>query len=895
MRVLIAGFYNHHNLGDDAFRVALPKIIGTKHQYSFLHVNNLPPAQEINDRFDVLLLGAGDVVLPYFLDRVNQKDIEIPKILFGAGITYPSCISLGHLDQFDSIFLRNKTDLRSAEKRLGIDRVHYIPDLVFALDSVEPVKIASTRPRAGFYLIQAIDEQFPDNKERQKRVIRQVAECIEFVAQTHDVFLVRFDTSGKRDSDDVGVCRKMLNLLPHLVEKKVLHFDECQALTTPEQMMTFMSGCQINVCMRFHAHVFSIIQNIPFVSLSLTRKVRLLMEETGLAKECGVVIKEDLKTLRAVNLPVEEFKEKFNHVWANRHSFVDRLKNIQCQRQALLLSGIYERQISNCKKSKLTLPGDKKKQSFDSICETLCNGWEELLKFSLLTTPVPTDENDCSVFKVSPVRSKRRIENGVTTVCKNALYAITTQTDCAYTWGFIDNMKKNPFKFKEYLSWMMQNFAECEEQKSSQQKFNFNFIKQIEGTKLHRSGWPFVVSNMQILAAETGVLCDLYLDRTFHWGLQMLSCAGVIPYTQSWVGFIHHTPLPDYSNYNTVRMLQNPLFVASLQTCRGLFVLSQYMKEWLDAELPKLCLERPVPVCALTHPTEIPGCDACFSLPAFISNKNRMLVEIGAWLRDKFAIYDLGLLDNADRALTIASGKYKVDQNWGPSIGHVIIRSKRRRLRRCVLRGRDMSLYMPPRNICINECEKICEPESSVSEETSSSCSSSTMCRIDSEASPCRTKCNCKTMCRIGCTNLVGYSTESITTNKWIEGLRSHVSDTVLPSVDVLETLDNDAYDRLLTENIVFLCLRKPSACNTVIEAIVRKTPLLVNREPAVVEMLGENYPFYYNSLAEALIKSRDLNLIRQAHEYLCDMDQSRFDIGNFLQSIKDSEIYKNL
>ena len=895
MKVLVAGFYNHHNLGDDAFRVAIPKIIGNDHEYVFCHINSLPSIQEIETSFDVFLLGAGDVVLPYFLDKCSEKKICIPKILFGAGLTYPSSIALGHLDQFDSVFLRNLSDLRDVEKRLTVEQTHYVPDLVFALDGVVPQKYHSMRPRAGFYLIQSIDEQNPDNKDRHKRVLRQVAQCIEFVAETHDVVLIRFDTSGKRDSDDKTVCKKMMDMCKSLVDAGILQYDEKQELRTPEDMMKFMSTCQVNICMRFHAHVFSIIQNIPFVSLSLTRKVRLLMNETGLANDCGVVVKEDQKTLRAVDVPVEEFKQKFKNVVARRHEIADRLKNIHYQRQALLLSGIYEKQIFACKKSARPING-REKESLDSICEILSETWQKLLKFSLEQTP-PSSEEECSTLYQSPIRSKHKVENAVTTVCRNVVYLITKQTDSNYMWGFIDNMKKNPFKFREYVSWMMSDHAVCEANRQGQQKFCFDFIKQIEGTKLHRSGWPFVVSNMHILASKTGVLCDLYVDRTFHWGLQMLSCAGVIPYTQSWVGFIHHTPLPDYSDYNTISMLQNPLFLASLQTCRGLFVLSQYMKEWLDGELPKLCLERPVPVCTLTHPTEIPSCEGCFTMENFIGNRNRMLVEVGAWLRDKFAIFDLGLLDNADRALTIASRKMAdkkrkknlCEEKWGPSVGYVLIDGKKRRLRRCVLRGRDMGLYMPPKNLCINECERICdsEPNSSVDDSTESM---SRICRVD-----CRIKCDCGKMCRINATNVAGLSIETIITNKWVEGLRSHVNETVLPSVDILETLDNAAYDRLLSENIVFLCLQKPSACNTIIEAIVRKTPILINKEPAVVEMLGKEYPFYYDSLAEALLKSRDINLIRKTHLYLCNMDQRKFEISYFLQSIKDSEIYKSL
>ncbi|MGB3765491.1 MAG: hypothetical protein WA947_02945 [Phormidesmis sp.] len=67
--------------------------------------------------------------------------------------------------------------------------------------------------------------------------------------------------------------------------------------------------------------------------------------------------------------------------------------------------------------------------------------------------------------------------------------------------------------------------------------------------------------------------------------------------------------------------------------------------------------------------------------------------------------------------------------------------------------------------------------------------------------------------------------------------------------------LSNEDYDRLLTENIAFVALHDASANNTVIECIARATALLVNPLPAVVEYLGEGYPFYFRSLAEAAEK----------------------------------------
>ena len=79
-------------------------------------------------------------------------------------------------------------------------------------------------------------------------------------------------------------------------------------------------------------------------------------------------------------------------------------------------------------------------------------------------------------------------------------------------------------------------------------------------------------------------------------------------------------------------------------------------------------------------------------------------------------------------------------------------------------------------------------------------------------------------------------------------------------SVKFIDHLDNNDYDVLLSQNIVFLDLYDTSANNAVIECIARGTPLLINRHPATIEYLGEKYPFYFDSLKEANEKLNNIS-----------------------------------
>ena len=86
--------------------------------------------------------------------------------------------------------------------------------------------------------------------------------------------------------------------------------------------------------------------------------------------------------------------------------------------------------------------------------------------------------------------------------------------------------------------------------------------------------------------------------------------------------------------------------------------------------------------------------------------------------------------------------------------------------------------------------------------------------------------------------------------------------------VERVDRLSDEEYDALLTRSAVFLNLYDASASNTLIECIVRKTPIIVNRHPAVVEYIGANYPGLYDTLEEASALCTEENLL-QMHEYL--------------------------
>ena len=139
---------------------------------------------------------------------------------------------------------------------------------------------------------------------------------------------------------------------------------------------------------------------------------------------------------------------------------------------------------------------------------------------------------------------------------------------------------------------------------------NMNYINQFDYDGLHRSGWSYVLHNLKYKQSINGIICDFYVDRTFHWNNNILKQLKIIPYTSPWIGFIHHTMDENYTDYNTSNLFKNKLFTESLKHCKGLIVLSNYLREQIINYIAKLNIS--VKVYSLVHPTEFISNDKLF-------------------------------------------------------------------------------------------------------------------------------------------------------------------------------------------------------------------------------------------------------------------------------------------
>lgn len=113
--------------------------------------------------------------------------------------------------------------------------------------------------------------------------------------------------------------------------------------------------------------------------------------------------------------------------------------------------------------------------------------------------------------------------------------------------------------------------------------------------------------------------------------------------------------------------------------------------------------------------------------------------------------------------------------------------------------------------------------------------------------------------------------------------------------IKITNYLPESEYDDLLSKNIIFLNLNTAGACTVVMECIERNTPIVINKLSSLVEYLGEEYPLFYKNLEEASLIIENEDLIKNGHEYLKELDKTKFEINFFIKKIVKSSIYKHI
>lgn len=810
--LLVAGYYGEDNLGDESYQVAMRKFFPHFH-LTFVHVANLT-LEQAND-YDGLVVGGGDIINNYFHGYLRDILLHYtkPKFAFSIGIPFPSLINEEYLGYYDHIFLRNYEDVRAVQRVVGSHRAHYLPDVSFSYPYLLQPAFNRAHKRCGVFVV--------GNLIRFPNIVEDLIDLVVYLTESYQVTLYTF-----HPAEDVA-----LNL--QIKETIACRYDGREVEVnyhpySPQAMIEEMGQLDFAVCMRYHAHIFATLVGLPFLSISSTRKTRSLMTQMGLEKYQHRIKLNEEET--PISSDYSKLKCTYDFVRSHSYEMKDQLSRFLLRCRFLLSDLQADRLMRH-----LIAPAD----ITDFLHETkdYHNGARLLTKCYLNN---PDSGYNWGITQKLAAASGNW-EGTVVEIIKH----LGTTSGVAITCI----QEENPCIPEEKLP-LYVDLTEYETYRTP-----------------HRGGWYLACqelakyNSVNSKGVPNGLICDMYLDRTFHWAKNYFKHRGIIPYTSPWVGFIHHTANTSYSNYNIGNLFRDDDFRRSLYCCKVLFTLSETLARTVREHLCTIDIH--VKVVALVHPVDTP--EYLFSIRAYRDNPHPKLINIGAWLRNPLAIYQLSHIP----------------------------------LTKAVLVGKDMDDYLPPDNFTITN--EILIPGTGgtgggtagvagvTAQVDITPCRGTGLvaCRDSLRASPRWVQFLTNYLTQEGI-SVIAYAKGKLQVDadlKTVALLNQQVK-TLIASVDTIPFQNNEQYDYLLSRNIVFLNLIDAAAVNTIIECIVRRTPIVVNRIPGTVALLGEDYPLFYDSLS-LVPELLSLKNIEKAHRYLSRLDVKPYRISSFIKAMK--------
>lgn len=857
MNIKVIGYFGHANVGDQqyqlTFRYLFQEYLCDSIQGLEFIDCDLISTKTFNDT-DLIILGGGDVLNDYFLDKIISKFYLKPNkiIAISVGIPYPSMSIQNKMQSIiDYIFIRTNQDLSFFPKH----RIFYLPDLSIFLKNLVVPEIPQiitenklqnklqNKLSVAITMNQHVAKNNPDYSFFMKSFCKVVTELI---SQGYHIVLIPFNTNSRNaDENDLLIHNDLVNRITQSETENVTT-ENFTIITSSDPLQIFNLYRTFNfsfaITMRYHSCLFALHNNVPFLPIFTTRKIQNLMTD---------ISKKSFYKLPTINDLPGYFDSSI---------VINLLKNLKVESN-------YDVTLHHL-------------QTLRSVINDTCNFSKGAPNYTKIVISTKNqiarvlERYNCNNLSAVPETSSIR-----KLIVEIVSFQLTGTPNSPYNYGLESKMFLEDFNCDADFLWILEDASKNHIEKLYDNPhgiFNINYIDQIDYSGAHRAGWQYVYNNIKYLNnSNVDLLLDLYLDRTFHWNCDVNATLGIIPYRKPWTGFVHHTFESSFSDYNCYKLFENKLFIESLITCKGIFVLSKNLQK-----LFKECLEKVnfghIKCIALVHPTEIDV--PKFNPKLFVNNSDKKVLHIGGWLRNIYSFYQLKVPSTIK--CTIENVENTETKNKCiPSILSIPRKMITREdsLRKVAVKGLNMNNYYPEPNFqdLLTNCL-------SKKYETTRTCTQNASQCISQNASQNASQCISQNASQ--CISQNASHNSRVTNNWYLNFIDNTLCD--LKTVDTLDRVSNKDYDKLLTENIVFLNLIDASAVNTLIECIVRCTPILINKLPAVTELLGNDYPLYINENVTELFTE---NKILEAYRYLEKLSKEPLTIEYFIKTFREA------
>jgi polysaccharide pyruvyl transferase WcaK-like protein len=661
IKIIITGYYKKNNTGDDIFeKIANKLFISNKSvEYNVYPIETLKKLYEnevkLFDNINSVVLFGGETLNDYFLNTlrlIKQYNQNIKLYAIGVGLGTDIDNLKYQLPMFQYIIVRHKSDHQSIINKFPNIKCEYVQDIAFMYN----IRAYKTRPKPdnviGLFLSQP--KFYALNKHEQELMLHSYVNLIkDYVKNGYNVKLFSMCYNNMESESDSYLNNMIITGLDKKTKASV-------RLVLNQSFDTHLETLKYAVCERFHAHILCLIYNIPFISTANTLKVNYLLTDLGI-----------MNTIYNPSILEKEYRD-------SRLSIITNILQLESESESLnlLKYEIVDRMLKSINQSML-------KKVYKNIYPTVVKFYSTFnYRFNMINDCMVSNGFDNMFNDFAQNKLQLYIPNAsINMYCSQLLNDLkinnksvdyiliklfgTNQLE--YKWGIEEKIKQNIFDISQ-IKWLFEksimnhsylfnnfhlhishikqisNLRNGKENEENRNLFNIDYIDQYDRTGVHRHGWKYVVDNISSKICSYNpelIKLDLYVDRTFHWNREAMIEAGIIPYKTPWIGIIHHTLYQDESGYNCVQLLKCKEFKDSFLKCRGLIVFSKYLRNNLYklAMMNNIILPK---VYFIKHPTCFVDDSKLWKYgPWKFNSWKGEVIQIGSWMRDIKAIYDL--------------------------------------------------------------------------------------------------------------------------------------------------------------------------------------------------------------------------------------------------------------
>lgn len=266
----VLGYYGKDNIGDEAYKIAFPKLF-KDYEFTF--------GEKIQGKPDAIVLGGGDVLSPKFL-KILEMHPQVKKYAFSINLRKSD---IGpHLAQFDKIISRNFIDLRATDFK-----IQHLPDFTFVLESNKEngkqlIKELFNKYKSELYENVVVLTLNSFLCVREKILARDYVafdkicyDLANLMDNTNASFILVPFGNGFPQNDRISNAFVYANA--KFWRKNLLLFEKLSI----QQTLDIFAAVDAAVTTRLHSAIFSCIGETPFIDITHHTKNQMFMEFIG--------------------------------------------------------------------------------------------------------------------------------------------------------------------------------------------------------------------------------------------------------------------------------------------------------------------------------------------------------------------------------------------------------------------------------------------------------------------------------------------------------------------------------------------------------------------------------------------------------------------------------------